>query len=37
MPVEKRSLAAVLQNLDESFNRMLLRLIDEKGYTDAEV
>ncbi|SKA87730.1 O-acetyl-ADP-ribose deacetylase (regulator of RNase III), contains Macro domain [Caloramator quimbayensis] len=34
---KKRSLEDVVNELDETFTQMLLRLIDEKGLTDAQV
>ena len=36
-PPARRSLKDLVNRLDESFNTMLLRLIDEKGFSDVEV
>lgn len=37
LPYDGRKLEALLDNLEETFTEMLMRLIDEKGRTDAEV
>lgn len=36
-PIPKRSLDELMDRMEESFNSMLLRLIDEKGYQDTQV
>lgn len=36
LPAKKRRLEDIIDNLDETFSQMLLRLIDEKGFADVD-